>query len=567
MDTAHIDHALADLQASKKTWATLATSKKIEMLTDVRSKAATHARVWVEAATKAKGLSMDSPLAGEEWLGGPYGLIDAINSLETTLMHIADGTDPLKGFKVSTRRDGQVVVDVVPASATDRLLFSGTTASVWMQPDVSEATVRDTIGEFYKVDDPEGAVCLILGAGNVASIAVLDLLHKLYTDGEVAILKMNPVNQYLGAIFETLFEDFVDADFVRFVYGDGSVGAYAANHADTDSIHITGSVVTYNRIRYGDGEQGEANRRSDSPINATPMTAELGGVSPTIVVPGPWSRSDIRFQAENVVTQKMNNSGFNCVATQVLVLPDGWDKHDAFLDEVRLQLATLEDRPAYYPGAEDRCDVLVNETGVVETFGAATKRFLVSGLDAANTQDHAFTSEYFAPALAVVTLPAPDVRSYLVAATEFSNNVLFGTLAASVIIHPKTERANRAAVDTMISDLRFGGIGVNTWSANVYLIARCAWGAYPGNSPSDIGSGIGMVHNTLMFGKAQKSVARSPFAPSHRTLMKGEVHLAPKPVFFVGNPRMGKASERLVEFSASGKTSDLVKVLGAALVG
>jgi aldehyde dehydrogenase (NAD(P)+) len=567
MDTARIDHALTDLQAMKKTWATLATSEKIDMLTKVRSKAAAHARTWVEAAVKAKGVSMDSPLAGEEWLGGPYGLIDAINSLETTLTHIVDGTDPLKGFNVSTRRDGQVVVDVVPASATDRLLFSGTTASVWMQPDVSEANVRDTIGEFYKTDDADGAVCLILGAGNVASIAVLDLLHKLYTDGEVAVLKMNPVNEYLGTIFETLFEDFVAAGFVRFVYGDGSVGAYIASHADTDSIHITGSVVTYNRIRYGDGPQGEANRRSDSPINATPMTAELGGVSPTIVVPGKWSNSDIRFQAEAVVSQKMNNSGFNCVATQVLVMPEGWDQQDDFLDEVRRQLATLEDRPAYYPGAQDRCEVLIDETGVVETFGGETKRFLVSGLDATNTEDHAFTSEYFAPALAVVTLPAPDVPSYLVAATEFSNNVLFGTLAASVIIHPKTEKANRAAFDTMVADLRYGGIGINTWSANVYLIARCPWGAYPGNRPSDIGSGLGMVHNTLMFGRAQKSVGRGPFAPSHRTLMKGEVHLAPKPVFFVGNPRMGKTSERLVEFSASRKTSDLVKVLRAALVG
>lgn len=567
MDTAYFDHALADLQAMKKTWAILAVSQKIEMLTEIRAKTAAHAREWVEAAVNAKGLSMDSPLAGEEWLAGPYGVIDAINSLETTLTHIADGTDPLKGFTVSSRPDGQVVVDVLPASATDRLLFSGSTASVWMEPEVTKTTVGETIGEFYKIEDPDGAVCLVLGAGNVASIPVLDLLHKLYTDGEVAILKMNPVNEYLGPVFEALFEEFVDAGFVRFAYGDASVGAYLANHVDTDSIHITGSVDTYNRIRYGGDEQGEINRQADSPVNATPMTAELGGVSPTIVVPGPWSKSDIRFQAENVVTQKMNNSGFNCVAAQVLVLHEGWDQKDVFLDEVRRQLAGLDDRPAYYPGTGNRCDVLTNETGVVETFGREAKRFLVTGLDAANTQDHAFTSEYFAPALAVVTLRAPDVASYLVEATEFSNNVLAGTLAASLIIHPKTERANRAAFDTMVSDLRYGGIGVNTWSANVYLIARCPWGAYPGNTPSDVGSGIGMVHNTLMFGKAQKSVARGPFAPSHRTLRKGEVHLAPKPVFFVGNRRMGEASKRLVEFSASGKTSDLVKVLRAALVG
>jgi aldehyde dehydrogenase (NAD(P)+) len=567
METEHIDRALTDLQAMKRTWATLGIQEKLAMLFDLRTKAAFHARRWVEAAVKAKGLSMESPLAGEEWLGGPYGLIDAINSLEATLTHIAFGTDPLKGLRVSTRPDGQVVVDVLPAATTDVLLFSGSSASVWMQPDVTEETLPETIGEFYQDADPAGAVSVVLGAGNVASIAVLDVLHKLYNDGEVAILKMNPINDYLGPIFEAIYEDFVDAGFVRFVYGDGAVGGYLANHGDIDTIHITGNGATYNRIRYGEGDVGEANRLSDSPINAKPMSAELGGVSPTIVVPGAWSKADIRHHADNVVTQKMNNSGYNCVAAQVLVLPESWDLRDAFVDEVRQQLSAFEDRLTYYPGTGDRCEVLVEEAGSVEVFGTDTERYLITGLDASDTEDHAFTSEYFAPALAVVTLPSPDISTYLVAATEFSNNVLFGTLAASIIIHPKTERKHRAAFDTMVADLEYGGIGINTWSAQVYLLSRCPWGAYAGNTPSDVGSGIGTVHNTLMFGRSQKAVARAPFAPSHRSLAKGEIHLAPKPIFFVGNPRMGKASERLVDYSASGKVSDLVGVLRAALVG
>ncbi|MGI9586302.1 MAG: aldehyde dehydrogenase family protein, partial [Acidimicrobiia bacterium] len=567
VDTELIDRALTELQSMKRPWATLDIHQKLAMLSDLRTKAADLARPWVEAAVAAKGISMDSNLAGEEWLGGPYGLIDAINSLEATLAHIANKTDPLKGFNVYTRPDGQVVVDVLPVTPTDRLLFSGSSASVWMQPDVTEQTLPETIGEFYKQDAPRGAVSVVLGAGNVASIAVLDVLHKLYNEGEVVILKMNPVNDYLGPVFEAIYEDFVDAGFVRFVYGDASVGAYLTNHRDTDTIHITGGGATYNRIRYGDGDEGEANRLSDSPTNAKPITAELGGVSPTIVVPGPWSKGDIKHHAENVVTQKMNNSGYNCVAAQVLVLPESWDLTDAFVEEVRRQLSELGDRPAYYPGSDDRCEVLVDEAGTVETFGEHHKRYLITGLDATDVDDHAFTSEYFAPALAVVTLPAPDVPTYLVAATEFSNNVLVGTLAASIIIHPKTEKAHRAAFDTMVADLEYGGLGVNTWSANVYLLSRCPWGAFPGNRPSDVGSGIGTVHNTMMFGRSQKAVARAPFAPSHRSFAKGEVHLAPKPIFFVGNPRMAQASERLVEYSGSGKTSDLVGVLRAALVG
>jgi acyl-CoA reductase-like NAD-dependent aldehyde dehydrogenase len=263
----------------------------------------------------------------------------------------------------------------------------------------------------------------------------------------------------------------------------------------------------------------------------------------------------------------MNNSGFNCVAAQILILPESWDLTDAFLDEIRSLLEGLGDRDAYYPGVTDRCEAILAGSGTVETFGSEAKRFLVTGLDATVTDDAAFTTEYFAPALSVVTLPSPDVPSYVAGATTFANEVLVGTLGASIVVHPRTEKVYPAVIDHMIADLRYGGIGVNTWSASVYLLSRCPWGAYPGNTPSDIGSGVGVVHNTLMLGDTQKAVARSPFAPSPRTLTKGEMHMAPKPVFFVTNTQMHNVGERLVDYAMSGKTSDMMKVVSSAIRG
>jgi ABC-type Fe3+ transport system substrate-binding protein len=119
----------------------------------------------------------------------------------------------------------------------------------------------------------------------------------------------------------------------------------------------------------------------------------------------------------------------------------------------------------------------------------------------------------------------------------------------------------------MIANLAYGGIGVNAWSAAAYLQSKCSWGAFPGNTPADIGSGVGVVHNTLMFSKPQKSVARAPFAPVHRTLTKGEFHIAPKPVYFVTNRQAHQTSERLIDYLLSGKTSDLVRVVGHAVRG
>lgn len=566
MNTQHLDMSIAALESGKDAWLTMDIDDRIAMLRHLRTKTAANARRWVEVAAKAKGLAVDSPLAGEEWLAGPYGMVDAINALETTMARIATGGDVLDGFAVSTNEDGQVLIDVLPASVSDRILFSGSSAQVWMEPGVTADSLSEMVAVPYREPPERGSVCLILGAGNVASIPPLDAIYKLYNERQVAIVKMNPVNEYLGEVFEVIFEDFIASGFLRFVYGGGDVGAYLTSHTDIDSIHITGSARTYNVIRYGAGDEGESNRTADTPINTRPISAELGGVSPTIVVPGDWSRADISFQAEHVVTQKMNNSGFNCVAAQVLILPESWDLTDVFLDEIRSQLRDLTDRDSYYPGAQDRCDAVIAGSGTVEAFGANGQRLLVTGIDPSNTDDAAFTTEYFAPALAVITLPSPSVDEYCAAATAFANDVLEGTLGANVIVHPRTEKAHKG-VGAMIANLEYGGIGINTWSASVYLLARCPWGAYPGNPPSDIGSGNGVVHNALMLSRTQKAVARGPFAPSHRTLGKGEFHIAPKPVFFLSNAQMHKVGEHLVDYVSYGRTTDMLKVVGAALRG
>ncbi len=566
MDTADLDGSLATLVARKDAWVATPIDEQIRMLQGLRTRTAAHARRWVEAGAKAKGLDLDSPLVGEEWLAGPYAMVDAINALEQTLERIASGGDVLAGFPLSVNDRGQVVVEVLPATPSDRILFSGSTAEVWMEPGVTRDDMGHLTARAYRTPPEHGSVCVILGAGNVSSIPALDAIYKLYNERSVVIVKMNPVNDYLGDVFESVFEEFVSSGCVRFAYGGGDVGAYLTTHSDVDTIHITGSARTYDAIRYGTGAEGAANRRADTPINTKPISAELGGVSPTIVVPGSWSRADLAFHADHVVTQKMNNGGFNCVAAQVLILPEAWDLTDAFLEEIRSMLRDLPERDAYYPGAEDRCAAVIAGSGTVEVFGDRSKRILVTGLDASATDDAAFVSEYFAPALAVVTLPSPSIEAYCANATAFANDVLEGSLGANVIVHPKTEKAHSAVAD-MIADLRYGGIGVNTWSASVYLLARCPWGAYPGNSPVDIGSGVGVVHNALMLSNTQKSIARAPFAPSHRTVGKGEFHIAPKPVFFVSNTQMHKVGEYLVDFAATGKTTHLLRVVAAALRG
>jgi len=47
----------------------------------------------------------------------------------------------------------------------------------------------------------------------------LDILYKLITEDEVVVVKMNPVNDYLGPLLRRAFKPFVDKGFLEFAYG------------------------------------------------------------------------------------------------------------------------------------------------------------------------------------------------------------------------------------------------------------------------------------------------------------------------------------------------------------
>lgn len=230
------------------------------------------------------------------------------------------------------------------------------------------------------------------------------------------------------------------------------------------------------------------------------------------MAPGDWSAADFRYQAEHIVTSKMNNSGHNCVASQILILPRDWDGSDRLLDEIRRVLRELPPRADYYPGAGNRLDAVLTAHPQAEVLGEGPCRILVP--DLTGEDDMLLTDEVFGSALGVVRLPGATADAFLREAVNFANDRLPGTLGATLIIHPKTERAHRAAVDSAVAGLRYGTVGVNAWCAIGFLLGYTPWGAYPGHTRQDIGSGIGFVHNAYLLEDIEKTVLRSPFAPA-----------------------------------------------------
>ncbi len=567
-----LDQAIAKLAAHKDSWAALPIEQKIDFLIQTRYQMAQMATSWVDAASSAKRLIDHPRLIAEEWIGGPWAVQHWLTNMEKTLAALANG-QTLVPPRLRERANGQLVAEVMPNSVYDRLLLSGFSAEVWMQPGVTHINLPETMASFYKQSTPApGKVALILGAGNVSSIAPLDVLYKLYAEGQVCILKMNPVNDYLGPILEQVFAPFILAGYLAVVYGGADVGAYLTKHPQVDEIHMTGSFRTHDAIVFGSGEEGAARKQRDEPIITKHVTSELGNVSPTVIMPGPWTAADLRFQAEHFVTQKFNNSGFNCISAQVLVMAEAWPLRSAFLDAVRAVIRELPARAAYYPGAAQRqVDALTHHPNAEQLdpgeTGLLVPRTLISGLDPKATDEFCFREEAFGVVIAETALPGATPTEFLSNAARFCNDVLFGTLGATVIIHPTTRRALGNKFEDFLSEMRYGAIGVNAWSAAAYLFSGVPWGAYPGHIRNDIQSGIGVVHNAFLFEKSQKSIIYEPFYPFPRNLRHAEFHFSPKPAWFVTNKQSLALARRLSAFEADPHLGHLPAIFALAMRG
>ncbi len=566
MDTINLDQSIQVLQEHKNEWACLPIPDKLALLDAIRRRLAEKSQAWVEASIKGKQMQLHAPEAGEEWTGGPWTLAEGINGYFATLRALERG-QILMPPKIHTLSNGQVAARVFPNTLLDKIMLNGVTAEIWMQPGVIQANLREKMAAFYQQKDPQGKVALVLGAGNVAGIPPRDLLYRLYSLGHVVILKMSPINDCLGQVFEYIFAPFIQAGYVRFAYGGGDVGSYLVHHSGVEEIHMTGGIHTYQTILFGSGPEGEERQRQNQPVLTKPFTGELGGVTPTIIVPGKWSKADIRFQAENVATMKLQNAGCNCVASQVLILSKTWEQHDEFLEAVRQLMQELPARASYYPGTADRHQEAVNAHPEAELFTGDVPRTLILGIDPDAEAELCFQKELFSPVLAQIDLPGRDTAGFLHNAVRFCNEKLYGTLGASILIHPKTMKQLGPDFEAALTALHYGAIGINIWNASAFLLVQATWGAFPGSTTDNIQSGFGIVGNSFMFEKPERTVVRGSFYPFPRSWLHGDPAFLPKPPWFLTNKTAHITTRGVAKITLDPKWRYLPAILLSALRG
>jgi acyl-CoA reductase-like NAD-dependent aldehyde dehydrogenase len=569
-----LEQYLAELDAGQKRLGVTSIERRVEILAQCRDHIAEVRHDWVTAACEAKGIPAGSRMRMEEVLAGPATAMRQLQLFLHTMREIARNGRPKLPGRVTHRPDGRLAVPVTPCRGFfDSVAFTGFKATARLLPHVTPDNFDEHLAPAYRNLSDSGT-SLVLGAGNVAGIPIADVLTKICVDNRAVLLKMNPVNEYLGPIFERAFAPLIQNDLLRIVYGDASVAATAIGDDRIRDIHITGSDITYNAIVWGPkGPERDRRRQNDEPLLQKPITSELGNMSPWIVVPGAYSNGQLQAQAESIVTSLTNNAAFNCIATRVILTWKQWPEREKFLDRIEQQLSLVPQRRAYYPGAEQRYEEfsgiepdkargLVDNHLATSTADTREKRddgstVFLAGRDGTDETlpwtlirnvmpEHSASlcsHESFVCVSADIAIDADSPDDFLKKAVTFSNEKLWGTLAATLTVPNSFRRQSGALLEDSIDRLRYGVVAINQWSGLVFALLSPPWGGYPGSTPQDIQSGTGWVHNSLMLDGIEKTVLQAPLTVQPKPIWMPS-HGDPEPVAWalfdlMRNPSIG----------------------------
>jgi len=541
-----IDRFITTLRTKSKEFNSISNVQLASMLEETISNIKEVSFFWATICSDNKGTTK-TPAEGEEWLGGPFASVLATQYYIKSLTN----DDDLKEKKYNSEENSY---KVFPNNFTERITFPFIDAKVIFNKSMSFDDINKYRG-FSKRYDIDPSITLVLGAGNFSSIPYLDVLYHLITRKSVILLKLNPVNEYLKPVFEKVFQNFIERGYIIVTTGNIDESKYMATHPGINHIHLTGSDKTFEDIVYGrELTDKERKTKSLSKINNKPISSELGNVTPIIIHPGKWSTSDIKYQARKIVTAKLNNNGFNCIAAQVVVLPDGWGQTDTLIKFVKHYMSKAKERKAYYPESIERLEKLEKDKGYerVNALSCVTPH-LTREIKAYSKFE---VDEVWSSTIYFKKIEYTSVEDFADKAIDYCNDELWGNLGVSVIIKDHDRKFNKHITNLYIDKLNYGTVAINEWAAIGYIIPQLPWGGFPGNRDNDIQSGQSVVHNSMLFESPLKGVVNTKFRISRII----------DPPWFVTNKKARRLFRNLTYYQINNSNINLFKLIFAALV-
>jgi aldehyde dehydrogenase (NAD+) len=172
----------------------------------------------------------------------------------------------------------------------------------WMRPRRIPVPMAQRPGRAQLVREPLGCV-LVIGPWNYPFMLTLQPLISALAAGNTVVLKPSEHAPAAAALITRLITEGFPSDVVRVVNGEGSTAA-ALVDLGFDHIFFTGSGAIGAKVLAG------------AACHLTPVTLELGGKNPAVVLDG----ADLAVTARRLIWGKGINAGQTCIAPDHLLV-------------------------------------------------------------------------------------------------------------------------------------------------------------------------------------------------------------------------------------------------------
>jgi aldehyde dehydrogenase (NAD+) len=331
----------------------------------------------------------------------------------------------------------------------------------WMKPKRTGLPVAHLPGKAWVQYDPLGVV-LIIGPWNYPFFLCMSPLVAAVAAGNAAVIKPSELAPATSALIAELVPQYLDTGAVAVVEGAADVTQDLLSQGFDHAVFTGGTEV------------GRKIMAAAAPT-LTPVTLELGGKSPVLVLPD----ADLDVTARRIAWTKLLNSGQTCIAPDFVLADRSIVKE--LTDRV---VATIAAFRAEEPDASlrivnerqfDRLVSLIAGTGGTVVTGGGSDR---AGLTIQPTvvldpppDDPVMSDEIFGPILPILTVDDAEAAVAFVNARPkplalyvFSRNQ---ERARELIDRMPSGGAviNHVAMHCLVPQLPFGGVGASGMGA------------------------------------------------------------------------------------------------------
>jgi acyl-CoA reductase-like NAD-dependent aldehyde dehydrogenase len=370
----------------------------------------------------------------------------------------------------------------------------------WMKPRRRSAPLTLGIGRASVRPQPLGIIG-VMAPWNYPVMLALAPIAGAIAAGNRVMLKPAEATPKTSVLLAELIEEALGPDVAATILGDASVGAHFAA-LPFDHLVFTGSTRIGRLVAKSAAE------------NLTPVTLELGGKSPALVLPG----ADLAGAAADIAFGKFTNAGQTCIAPDYVLVPRA--QMDALVIALRGAVTAYfgTAMTSVFPGQMVRMRGLIEEARArkvrIEELGP-TIPGLESGPAAIidppadiGVSQH----EIFGPLLPVVPYDSLDqALDHIRKGDQPLAFYVFGTDRHAIDRAMKLVRTgamviNDSLIHAAVEDLPFGGVGAS------------GIGRYRGRDGFDRFSNMKAVYERL--GPRLDRLARPPAGKIHQAVLR-----------------------------------------------